>query len=108
EQTESGNPRTSDEDEEKQDDEYVHTPEDYLPTNDETNDESKNDDEEEYERINEELYGDVSINLTNVKHTDKEKGDEEVTNTKTVDDEHENVNQEGIGNQFKDGAQANT
>ncbi|GKB66379.1 hypothetical protein Tco_0927791 [Tanacetum coccineum] len=32
---------------------YVHTPEDYIPTEDETNDESKEFDEEEYE----ELYG---------------------------------------------------
>nr|GFB89333.1 hypothetical protein [Tanacetum cinerariifolium] len=61
-----------DEEEETPDDEYVHTPEHYVPTEEDTNDESNDVTEEEYEIINEELYGDV------------------------------NVNQEGASNQFKD------
>ncbi|GKD88247.1 hypothetical protein Tco_1363754, partial [Tanacetum coccineum] len=72
----------SDNDEEEtQDDEFVHTPEDYVPTDDETNDESNDVTEEEYERINEELYGDVNISLTDAEPTDEEKGDMEITNT---------------------------
>nr|GEU43041.1 retrovirus-related Pol polyprotein from transposon TNT 1-94 [Tanacetum cinerariifolium] len=59
ERTESYNPRTSDEQEETQDGEYIHTLEDYVPTDDETNDKSKDVDEEEYGRIDKEWYGDV-------------------------------------------------
>ncbi|GJS04305.1 hypothetical protein Tco_0320813 [Tanacetum coccineum] len=77
------------------DDEYVHTPKDYVPTNDETNDESNDVTEEEYERINEELYGDVNVRLTDAEPDNEEKGDKEMTNAETEDDEHENVNQEG-------------
>nr|GEW21929.1 hypothetical protein [Tanacetum cinerariifolium] len=94
ERTEFDNPRTSDEEEETQDDEYVHNPEEYVPTNDETNDES-NDLDEEDERISEELYGDVNIRLIDVEPDDEEKGNKEMTNAKTVDAKHENVNQEG-------------
>nr|GEU44429.1 putative reverse transcriptase domain-containing protein [Tanacetum cinerariifolium] len=47
-------PHSPHKEEEKQDDEFIHTHDDYVPTNDETNDESKEFDEEEYE----ELYGD--------------------------------------------------
>ncbi|GJZ45906.1 hypothetical protein Tco_0593502 [Tanacetum coccineum] len=43
----------NEQEEETQDDEYVYTPEDYVPTDDESDDVT----EEEYERINEELYG---------------------------------------------------
>ncbi|GKD44564.1 hypothetical protein Tco_1269209, partial [Tanacetum coccineum] len=93
--TESDNPRIIDEEVETQDDEYVHTLEDYVPTDDETNNESKDVDEEEYERISEELYGDVNVRLTDVQPDDKEKGDKEMTNAELVDVEHENVNQEG-------------
>nr|GEY76330.1 hypothetical protein [Tanacetum cinerariifolium] len=100
------NPRTSDKEEGTQDDEYVHTLEDFVPTNDETNDESNDVEEEEYERISEELYGDVNIRLTGSKPDDEEKGNKEMTNAKIVDAEHENVNQEGAGNQVKDDAQA--
>ncbi|GJZ14731.1 retrovirus-related pol polyprotein from transposon TNT 1-94 [Tanacetum coccineum] len=42
-------------DEEK--DEFVHTPDDYVPTDDE------NVDDEEYDRINEEMYSDVNVKL---------------------------------------------
>nr|GEZ98478.1 hypothetical protein [Tanacetum cinerariifolium] len=41
---------------------------------DETNDESKDFNKEQYERINEELYGDVNISLTNAEPVDDEKG----------------------------------
>nr|GEV44642.1 retrovirus-related Pol polyprotein from transposon TNT 1-94 [Tanacetum cinerariifolium] len=64
--------------EETQDDEFVHTPEDYVPTDDETNDESNDVTKEEYERINDELYGDVNVSLTDAEPTGKEKNDEEM------------------------------
>ncbi|GJW86500.1 hypothetical protein Tco_0161840 [Tanacetum coccineum] len=51
---------TNDDDEESED-EFVHTPPNYVPTDDEKNDESNDVIEEEYERINEELYGDVNV-----------------------------------------------
>ncbi|GKA72734.1 hypothetical protein Tco_0778950 [Tanacetum coccineum] len=86
-----------DDEEETKDDEYVHTLKDYVPTDDETNDESKEFNEEEYE----ELYGDVNIRLTDAEPTDKEKDGEEMTVTGYM-----NVNQEGAGNQVKDDAQA--
>ncbi|GKG51165.1 hypothetical protein Tco_0541549, partial [Tanacetum coccineum] len=44
----------SDNEEETQEDEFVHTPEIYVPTDDETNDV----DDEEYRKINEEMYDD--------------------------------------------------
>ncbi|GJQ96441.1 hypothetical protein Tco_0007580 [Tanacetum coccineum] len=49
---------------------------------------------EEYERINEELYGDVNVRLTDDEPADAEKDDEEMTVAG-----HVNVNQEGAGNQ---------
>nr|GEV46748.1 hypothetical protein [Tanacetum cinerariifolium] len=52
---------------------------------------------EECERINEELYGDVNVNLTDDEPADKEKDDDEMTVVG-----HMNVNQEGAGNQVKD------
>ncbi|GKB57625.1 hypothetical protein Tco_0913811, partial [Tanacetum coccineum] len=88
--------------EEAQDDEYIHTPEDYVHNEDETNDESKEFDEQYYE----ELYGDVNISLKDAEPADKEKGDVEMTNTEIGDAELENVNQEGAGNQVKDNDQA--
>ncbi|GJV28269.1 hypothetical protein Tco_1384717 [Tanacetum coccineum] len=69
-------------DEEESNNEFVHTPEDYVPSNDETND--KDVDEEEYERINEELYGDVNVRLTDAKHNDEEKGDANMTDVAHV------------------------
>ncbi|GKE00985.1 hypothetical protein Tco_1388968 [Tanacetum coccineum] len=75
EPTETDNPKTSDDEEEIQDDEFVHTPEDYVPTDNESNDVT----EEEYERINEELYSDVNVSLTDVEPADKEKDDVEMT-----------------------------
>nr|GEY03306.1 hypothetical protein [Tanacetum cinerariifolium] len=105
ESTEIDNLKTSD-DEEETEDEFVHTPLNYVSTNDETNDESNDVTEEEYERINEELYGDVNVSLTNAEPNDKDKGDKEMSNNDTEDVEHENVIQESVGNQVKDDAQA--
>ncbi|GKB77624.1 hypothetical protein Tco_0944519, partial [Tanacetum coccineum] len=68
EQTVSDNPRTSDDE-----DEFVHTPEDYVPTNDE------NVDDEEYDRINKELYDDVNVGLKDAEPADEGKGNEEMT-----------------------------
>ncbi|GJT60954.1 hypothetical protein Tco_1004487 [Tanacetum coccineum] len=68
------------------DKDYVHTPKDYVPTDDESNDV----DVEEYERINEELYGDVNVRLTDDEPADEEKDDEEMTVVG-----HVNVNQKG-------------
>nr|GEV18112.1 hypothetical protein [Tanacetum cinerariifolium] len=81
----------------KQDDEFIHTPDDYVLTDDEKNDESKEFDEKEYE----ELYGDVTISLKDTEPTDKEKGYVEITVAGQV-----NINQEGACNQVKDDAQA--
>ncbi|GJR10307.1 hypothetical protein Tco_0792959 [Tanacetum coccineum] len=97
----NGDENANDQQKETQDDEFVHTPEDYVPTDDETNDESNDVTEEEYERINEELYGDVNVSLTDAEPADKEKDDEEMTVAS-----HDNVYQEGAGNQVKDDAHA--
>ncbi|GKD74014.1 hypothetical protein Tco_1332296, partial [Tanacetum coccineum] len=93
--------KSNDEDKETHDDEFVHTPNDYVPTDDETNNESDDVTEEEYERINEELYGDVNVSFTNAEPADKEKDDEEMTVVGYV-----KVNQEGAANQVKDDAHA--
>ncbi|GJY75875.1 retrovirus-related pol polyprotein from transposon TNT 1-94, partial [Tanacetum coccineum] len=85
----------------EQNDEYVHTPKHYVPTDDETNDELDDVTKEEYERTNEELYGDVNISLTDVEPADKEKINEEM-----IVAGHVNVNQEGAGNHVTDDAQA--
>nr|GEW69695.1 retrovirus-related Pol polyprotein from transposon TNT 1-94 [Tanacetum cinerariifolium] len=78
ERTDSENQETND-DEEEFYNEFVHTPEDYVPTDDEVNDETKDVDDEEYEMINEEIYGDVNVKLTDGEHNDKEKGDVDMT-----------------------------
>ncbi|GJR23977.1 hypothetical protein Tco_0972504, partial [Tanacetum coccineum] len=101
EPTETDNPKTSDDEEETQDDKFVHTLEDYVPPDDEINDESNDVTKEEYERVNEELHGDVNISLADAEPVGKEKDDEEMTIAG-----HVNVNQEGVGNQVKDDAQA--
>ncbi|GKE01033.1 hypothetical protein Tco_1389016 [Tanacetum coccineum] len=61
----------------------------------------QDDEEEEYERINEELYGNVNVSLTDVEPVGKEKDDEEMSVVG-----HVNANQEGACNQVKDDAQA--
>ncbi|GJZ97027.1 hypothetical protein Tco_0669361 [Tanacetum coccineum] len=82
ERTDFENQKTTEEDEEF-DDAFVHTPEDYVPSGDETNDESNDVDKEEYERINEELYGDVNVRLTDAELADEEKSNKEMTNAET-------------------------
>ncbi|GKB39655.1 hypothetical protein Tco_0884597, partial [Tanacetum coccineum] len=88
--------------EETQDDEFVHTPENYVPTDDETDDVEN----EEYDRINEEMYSHVNVELKDTKHEGERKYDEEMTDVSHVDVEHENINQEVAGDQVKDDAQA--
>ncbi|GJV04512.1 hypothetical protein Tco_1338081 [Tanacetum coccineum] len=70
---------TNDKDEESKD-AFIHTPKDYVPTDDET----KDVDEEEYERISKELYGDVNVKLTDAEHNDEEKGDAYMTDAAHV------------------------
>ncbi|GKB58456.1 hypothetical protein Tco_0914642 [Tanacetum coccineum] len=80
-------------DEEK--DEFVHTPDDFVPTDDE------NINDEEFERINKEMYSDVNVELKDSECEGKGKDDEEIT-----DAEHKNVSQEVAGDQVKGDAQA--
>ncbi|GJT76389.1 hypothetical protein Tco_1043114 [Tanacetum coccineum] len=91
ERTDSENQEIND-DEQETEYEFVHTPLNYVPTHDIT--------VEEYERINEELYGDVNVSLTDAEPADKEKDDEEM-----IVAGHVNINKEGAGNQVKDDAQ---
>ncbi|GJR52861.1 hypothetical protein Tco_1403382 [Tanacetum coccineum] len=76
--------KTNDEEE----DEFVHTPDDYVPTDD------KNVDDEEYERVNKEMYDDVNVELKDAEPANEEKGDEEMTHAKNVNAEHKEVSQE--------------
>nr|GEV61112.1 hypothetical protein [Tanacetum cinerariifolium] len=59
-ETDSKNQEIND-DKKESDNEFVHNPKDYVPTDDEMNDETKDVDEEEYDRIAKELYGDVNV-----------------------------------------------
>nr|GEU32112.1 hypothetical protein [Tanacetum cinerariifolium] len=59
----------TDDEEETQEDEFVHTHDDYVPTDDETHDV----DDEEYDRINEEMYDDVNVDLKYVDLVDERK-----------------------------------
>ncbi|GJY65431.1 hypothetical protein Tco_0467669 [Tanacetum coccineum] len=61
---------------------------------DRKNDETQYVDDEEYKRINEELYGDVNVEMKDAKPADKDKGDEEITNAEKVETEHKEINQE--------------
>ncbi|GKC76296.1 hypothetical protein Tco_1127070 [Tanacetum coccineum] len=92
----------TDDEEETQEDKFVHTPDDYVPTDDETDDVY----DEEYDRINKEMYDDVNVELKDAEPTDEGKGDEEMTDAEKVNAEHEEVNQEVVGDQVKDNAQA--
>ncbi|GJU49712.1 hypothetical protein Tco_1219267 [Tanacetum coccineum] len=87
--------------EETQEDEFVHTLENYVPTDDETN----NVDDEEYRKINEEMYDDVNVELKDAELADEGKGDEEMTDAEKVNVEHEEVNQEDASTQVQDEAQ---
>ncbi|GKG54021.1 hypothetical protein Tco_0557544, partial [Tanacetum coccineum] len=73
--------------EEGSEDKFVHTLEDYVPTDEETNDV----DDEEYERINEELYGDVNVNLTNAELNNEDEGEAEMADTLEIDVQHETL-----------------
>nr|GEW68099.1 hypothetical protein [Tanacetum cinerariifolium] len=61
----------TDDEKETQEDEFVHTLDDYLPTDDET-------DDEKYDRINKEMYDDVNVELKDAECADEGKGDEEM------------------------------
>nr|GEW59578.1 reverse transcriptase domain-containing protein [Tanacetum cinerariifolium] len=63
--------------------EFVHTPNDYVPTDDE------NVYDEEYKRINKDMYDDVNTELKDTEPANEEKSDEEKTNAKNVNAEHE-------------------
>ncbi|GJZ07761.1 hypothetical protein Tco_0542044 [Tanacetum coccineum] len=88
----------TDDEEEAQEDEFVHTPDDYVPIDDETQDV----DDEEYVSINEELYGDVNVEMKDAEHDDKDKGDEEMTDAEKVETEHKEINQEVASAQVQD------
>ncbi|GJX86508.1 hypothetical protein Tco_0337282 [Tanacetum coccineum] len=92
----------TDDEEETQEDEFVHTPENYVPTDDETNDV----DDEECDRINKEIYSDVNVELKDRKLKGEGKDDEVMTDVGHVATEHKNVNQEVTCDQVKDDAQA--
>ncbi|GKB74549.1 hypothetical protein Tco_0935961 [Tanacetum coccineum] len=66
-------------DEEETNDEFIHTPPNYVPTDEETNDESNDVDKEEYDRIDKELYGYVNVRLTDAKEDDKGEEDADMT-----------------------------
>ncbi|GJU06034.1 hypothetical protein Tco_1122464 [Tanacetum coccineum] len=83
ERTDSDNQGIND-DEEESDNEFVHTLEDYVPTDDETNDESKDVNEEEYDRIDKDLYSDVNVRLTDAKQDDEWKRDADMTDVAHV------------------------
>nr|GEW93190.1 hypothetical protein [Tanacetum cinerariifolium] len=85
----------SDDGEEEYEDEYVRTPANYKSTNDENEDV----DEEEYDRIDEELYKDVNVELKDVKHEEEGKEDVEMT-----DAGHDDVTQETTYDQVEDDA----
>ncbi|GJR80073.1 hypothetical protein Tco_0150858 [Tanacetum coccineum] len=72
----------------EEEDEFVRTPDDYVPTDDE------NVNDEEYDRINEEMYSDVNVELKETKLEKEGKDDEEMTYAGHVDAENKNVNQE--------------
>ncbi|GJS49933.1 hypothetical protein Tco_0600054 [Tanacetum coccineum] len=94
-QNDSDNPRTSDDEKETQEDEFVHTPDDYVPIDDE------NVDEEEYDCINKEMYDDVNVDMRDTEPAAEGKDDEEMTHADHVDVGHKNVNQEIAGDQVK-------
>ncbi|GKD77635.1 hypothetical protein Tco_1340256 [Tanacetum coccineum] len=71
-------------DEKESEDVFVHTPPNYVPTDDETNNESNDVNEKEYDRIEKELYGDVNVRLTDVKQDDEDKEDVDMTDVAHV------------------------
>ncbi|GJW13064.1 hypothetical protein Tco_0017197 [Tanacetum coccineum] len=77
----------------EEDNKFVHTPEDYVPTDDEDVD------NEEFEHINKEMYSDVNVELKDSEREGERKDDEVIK-----DAEHEEVSQEVAGDQVKDDA----
>ncbi|GJR50717.1 hypothetical protein Tco_1401238 [Tanacetum coccineum] len=75
----------------EEDDEFVHTPNDYVPIDDE------NVDDEKFKRINKEMYSDVNVELKDLEHESEGKDDEEMTDAGQVDAEHEKASQEVAG-----------
>nr|GEZ69405.1 hypothetical protein [Tanacetum cinerariifolium] len=65
---------------EESDDDFVHTPLNYVPTNDDSN----NVDEEECFRIDKELYGNVNDSLTDAKQDDRDEEDADMTDVAHV------------------------
>ncbi|GJW65128.1 hypothetical protein Tco_0117012 [Tanacetum coccineum] len=88
ERTKSGDDKSIDlnKEEETQEDEFVHTLDDYVPTDDETDDV----DDEEYDCINKEMYDDVNVELKDVEPVDEGNGDKEMTDAEK-DDAHATV-----------------
>ncbi|GKA02440.1 hypothetical protein Tco_0675105 [Tanacetum coccineum] len=79
------NVQDDDEDvQDKSDNEFVHTPLNYVPTYDETNDESNDVDEEKYDRIDKELYGDVNVRLTDAEQDDEGEEDADMADSAHV------------------------
>ncbi|GJU36358.1 hypothetical protein Tco_1184712 [Tanacetum coccineum] len=93
-----------DDEEETQEDEFVHTPDDYVPTDEETDDV----DDEDYDCINKEMYDNMNVELKDSELVDKGKGDKEMTDAEKVNVELEEVNQEDASAQVQDEAQATT
>ncbi|GJZ49767.1 hypothetical protein Tco_0603957, partial [Tanacetum coccineum] len=87
--------KTDDEEE----DEFIHTPDDYVPTDDE------NINDEEFERINKEMYSDVNVEFKDLERESEGIDNEEMTDVGQVDAEHENVSHEVVGDQDKDDVQ---
>ncbi|GJX34095.1 hypothetical protein Tco_0245652 [Tanacetum coccineum] len=88
----------TDDKEEAQEDEFIHTPNDYVPTDDETQDV----DDKEYIRINKELYDDVNVEMKDVEPADESKEDEEMTDAEKVENDHKEINQEVASAQVQD------
>ncbi|GJX54156.1 hypothetical protein Tco_0282525 [Tanacetum coccineum] len=95
ERTNFENQETND-DEEETNVEFVHTPPNYVPMDDETNDESNDVDKEEYDRIGKELYGDVNVRLTNAEQDDKGEEDADMTDVAHVQVEQTQEQTTGI------------
>ncbi|GKC12656.1 hypothetical protein Tco_1009438, partial [Tanacetum coccineum] len=93
-----------DDEKELKEDEFVHTPDDYVPNDDETRDV----DNEEYNRINEEIYDDVNVKFKDAELADERKGDKEMTGAEKVNVEHKEADQEVVSAQVQDVAQVTT
>ncbi|GKD01012.1 hypothetical protein Tco_1171286 [Tanacetum coccineum] len=81
---------------EEEEDEFVHTPDNHVPTDDE------NVDDEEFEQINKEMYSDVNVELKDSERESEAKDDKEIIDAGQVDAELENVSQEVVRDQDKD------